>query len=80
MPNVFSKMDAVGSGYLYYVSLKGVTGAGHLNTEEVEQKLQVDPRKYPFAGWRRFWRQRRGNRKNYRRYRRWRCGRQRFDQ
>lgn len=34
------KMDAVGSGYLYYVSLKGVTGAGHLNTADVEQKLQ----------------------------------------
>lgn len=33
------KMDAVGSGYLYYVSLKGVTGAGHLNTADVEQKL-----------------------------------------
>lgn len=35
------KMHAVGSGYLYYVSLKGVTGAGHLNTEDVEQKLQL---------------------------------------
>ncbi|WP_347988981.1 tryptophan synthase subunit alpha [Methylomonas sp. AM2-LC] len=35
------KMDAVGSGYLYYVSLKGVTGAGHLNTDEVKQKLQL---------------------------------------
>jgi len=35
------KMDAVGSGYLYYVSLKGVTGAGHLNTTEVEEKLQL---------------------------------------
>ncbi|MEQ1528107.1 MAG: tryptophan synthase subunit alpha [Methylococcales bacterium] len=34
------KMDAIGSGYLYYVSLKGVTGAGHLNTADVEQKLQ----------------------------------------
>ncbi len=33
------KMDAVGSGYLYYVSLKGVTGAGHLNTEDVATKL-----------------------------------------
>ncbi|MFW5444044.1 MAG: tryptophan synthase subunit alpha [Methylococcaceae bacterium] len=32
-------MDAVGSGYLYYVSIKGVTGAGHLNTSDVEQKL-----------------------------------------
>jgi tryptophan synthase alpha chain len=35
------KMSELGSGYLYYVSLKGVTGAGHLNTEDVEQKLQL---------------------------------------
>ncbi|WP_198242917.1 tryptophan synthase subunit alpha [methane-oxidizing endosymbiont of Gigantopelta aegis] len=34
-------MDKVGSGYLYYVSLKGVTGAGHLNTQDVEQKLAM---------------------------------------
>jgi tryptophan synthase alpha chain len=33
------KMAEVGSGYLYYVSLKGVTGAGHLNTADVERKL-----------------------------------------
>lgn len=33
------KMDAVGSGYLYYVSLKGVTGAGHLDAADVETKL-----------------------------------------
>ena len=33
-------MDAAGSGYIYYVSLKGVTGAGHLNTADVEHKLQ----------------------------------------
>ncbi|MFZ2449893.1 MAG: tryptophan synthase subunit alpha [Methylovulum miyakonense] len=33
-------MDAVGSGYLYYVSLKGVTGAGHLDTANVEAKLE----------------------------------------
>jgi tryptophan synthase alpha chain len=33
------KMDAVGSGYLYYVSLKGVTGAGNLNTQDVATKL-----------------------------------------
>ena len=36
-----SKMDVVGSGYLYYVSLKGVTGAGHLNTEDVKEKLEL---------------------------------------
>ncbi len=34
------KMSAVGSGYLYYVSLKGVTGAGHLNIQDVEKKLK----------------------------------------
>ena len=34
------KMDALGSGYIYYVSLKGVTGAGHLNTTDVANKLQ----------------------------------------
>jgi tryptophan synthase alpha chain len=33
------KMDAMGSGYLYYVSLKGVTGAGHLDTDDVKRKL-----------------------------------------
>ncbi|MFU8789407.1 MAG: tryptophan synthase subunit alpha [Methylobacter sp.] len=33
------KMDAAGSGYLYYVSLKGVTGAGHLDVVDVENKL-----------------------------------------
>lgn len=33
------KMDAVGSGYLYYVSIKGVTGAGHLDTDDVARKL-----------------------------------------
>ena len=29
----------VASGYVYYVSLKGVTGAGHLDTEAVEKML-----------------------------------------
>jgi tryptophan synthase alpha chain len=33
-------MDTAGSGYIYYVSLKGVTGAGHLNAVDVENKLQ----------------------------------------
>ena len=32
-------MAAAGSGYLYYVSLKGVTGAGHLDTADVERKM-----------------------------------------
>ncbi len=34
------KMAAIGSGYLYYVSLKGVTGAGHLDAGDVETKLK----------------------------------------
>jgi tryptophan synthase alpha chain len=29
----------VASGYVYYVSLKGITGAGHLDTAAVEQAL-----------------------------------------
>lgn len=33
------KIDAMGSGYLYYVSVKGITGAGHLDVKDVEQKL-----------------------------------------
>ncbi|GFO71165.1 tryptophan synthase alpha chain [Bathymodiolus japonicus methanotrophic gill symbiont] len=33
------KMDAVGSGFLYYVSVKGVTGACHLDTSDVQKKL-----------------------------------------
>jgi tryptophan synthase alpha chain len=28
-----------GSGFSYYVSLKGVTGAGHIDTEDVARKL-----------------------------------------
>ncbi|MGZ8223868.1 MAG: tryptophan synthase subunit alpha, partial [Methylobacter sp.] len=43
-PNIsderIKKVGAAGSGYLYYVSLKGVTGAGHLNTADVEIKLK----------------------------------------
>jgi tryptophan synthase alpha chain len=34
------KMSALGSGYLYYVSLKGVTGAGHLKIDDVQSKLR----------------------------------------
>ncbi|MEN8261710.1 MAG: tryptophan synthase subunit alpha [Pseudomonadota bacterium] len=32
-------MGEVGRGYLYYVSLKGVTGASHLDLGDVERKL-----------------------------------------
>lgn len=35
------KMDIAGSGYIYYVSLKGVTGAGHLNTDDVKERLKL---------------------------------------
>jgi len=50
------KMDVLGSGYLYYVSLKGVTGAGHLNIAAVEAKLQPPPSQYPVTCGHRFWR------------------------
>jgi len=33
------QVSRVASGYVYYVSLKGVTGAGHLDTASVEQAL-----------------------------------------
>ncbi len=34
-----AQIARVASGYVYYVSLKGVTGAGHLDTAAVEQML-----------------------------------------
>lgn len=34
------QMGELGRGYLYYVSLKGVTGAGHIDTAEVAQRVQ----------------------------------------
>ena len=34
------KIAQLASGYLYYVSLKGVTGAGHLDIQSVNQKMQ----------------------------------------
>jgi tryptophan synthase alpha chain len=33
------RIAALGAGYVYYVSLKGVTGAGHLDTGDVARKL-----------------------------------------
>jgi tryptophan synthase alpha chain len=33
------KMGQLGRGYLYYVALKGVTGAGHLDLADVDRKL-----------------------------------------
>jgi tryptophan synthase alpha chain len=35
----FAEVAAAGSGYLYYVSLKGVTGAGNLDLDEVAQRV-----------------------------------------
>jgi tryptophan synthase alpha chain len=32
---------ALAGGFLYYVSLKGVTGAGHLDTGEVQRKVEM---------------------------------------
>jgi tryptophan synthase alpha chain len=34
------KVASLAAGYLYYVSLKGVTGAGHLDVNQVAQKLE----------------------------------------
>ncbi|MBK8689348.1 MAG: tryptophan synthase subunit alpha [Betaproteobacteria bacterium] len=33
------RVAALARGYVYYVSLKGVTGAGHIDTDEVARKL-----------------------------------------
>ena len=38
-PQRMRQVAEVASGYVYYVSLKGVTGAGHLDTAAVEQML-----------------------------------------
>ena len=35
------KICAIGSGYLYYVSLKGVTGGAMIDTDDVEEKLAL---------------------------------------
>lgn len=36
-----AQVAAAAGGFIYYVSLKGVTGAAHLDTAEVEKKLAV---------------------------------------
>lgn len=38
-PERIAKITKAGSGYLYYVSLKGVTGSSALNVEEVSEKV-----------------------------------------
>jgi tryptophan synthase alpha chain len=35
-----ASIAAVATGYIYYVSLKGITGAGHLDLADVEANLQ----------------------------------------
>ncbi len=35
----FSEVATLGSGYIYYVSLTGVTGAGHLDFDEVVRRI-----------------------------------------
>ncbi len=37
--NRIAKVAQLGSGFSYYVSLKGVTGAGNIDTEEVARRL-----------------------------------------
>lgn len=36
-----TKVSGLASGFVYYVSLKGVTGAGHLDAASVEAKMQT---------------------------------------
>jgi tryptophan synthase alpha chain len=38
-PERIAQVAKVGSGFSYYVSLKGVTGAGHIDTDEVAQRV-----------------------------------------
>ncbi|MEI7740560.1 MAG: tryptophan synthase subunit alpha [Betaproteobacteria bacterium] len=38
-PERMQLVSKVASGYVYYVSLKGITGAGHLDTQAVERML-----------------------------------------
>jgi len=38
-PERIEKADRAGRGYLYYVSLKGVTGAAHLDIDDVARKV-----------------------------------------
>jgi tryptophan synthase alpha chain len=35
----FAEVAEIGSGYIYYVSLKGVTGSGHLDLDAVTQRI-----------------------------------------
>ena len=55
-----AQVARLASGYLYYVSLKGVTGAGHLDLAEVAQKIPRIRRETQAAGGRRLRHPRRG--------------------
>ena len=37
----FGEVAALGSGYIYYVSLKGVTGSGHLDFDEIARRIPL---------------------------------------
>jgi tryptophan synthase alpha chain len=39
LPERYEQVARTGSGYVYYVSLKGVTGAGHLDVDDVAARL-----------------------------------------
>ena len=56
-------IGAVASGFVYYVAVKGVTGAGNLDIDAVTAKARRNPRAHRPAGRRRLrhqgWRQRR---------------------
>jgi tryptophan synthase alpha chain len=36
-----SRICELASGFVYYVSVKGITGAGHLNTDEVAERVKT---------------------------------------
>ncbi len=40
-PDRIRTITAVGNGFIYYVSLKGVTGAGHLDTKAVADRVSA---------------------------------------
>lgn len=38
-PERIKKINSIGSGFVYYVSVKGITGTNHLDTSDVQRKL-----------------------------------------
>jgi hypothetical protein len=49
----YSEVGEIGSGYIYYVSLKGVTGSGHARPRRSRATHSADPRQGRHAGRRR---------------------------